>query len=117
VSLLITGGERHEAPVLAEVFAALPPTPSLAKAVMDKGDDRDPIRAQLQASGIAPVIPPKKNRKISLDYDQETDKLREKVERFFKKMKQFRSIATRYEKLGHIFLAFLHIVAAFLIIK
>ena len=43
--------------------------------------------------------------------------LREKVERFFNNLKQFRRIATRYEKLSQTFLALIHLVAAWLIIK
>ena len=52
-----------------------------------------------------PVIPPKSNRTEPVDYDKDLYKLREKVERFFNKLKQFRRIATRYEKLSHTFLA------------
>ena len=44
-------------------------------------------------------------------------KLREKVERFFNNLKQFRRIATRYEKLSQTFLAFIHLVAVWIIIK
>jgi transposase len=43
--------------------------------------------------------------------------LREKVERFFNKLKQFRRIATRYEKLRHTFLAFMHIVALWIMLR
>ena len=46
-----------------------------------------------------------------------TIKLREQVERFFNKLKQFRRIATRYEKLSQTFLAFIHLVAAWIMIK
>jgi putative transposase len=49
--------------------------------------------------------------------DKDLYKLREKVERFFNKLKQFRRIATRYEKLSHTFLAFIHLVAVWILIK
>jgi transposase len=52
-----------------------------------------------------------------MEYDKALYKLREKVERFFNRLKQFRRIATRYDKLGNIYLAFIHLVAACLIIK
>jgi len=84
---------------------------------MDKGYDSNRIRAQLLAEDIVPVIPPKSNRTEPLDYDTELDKLREKVERFFNNLKQFRRIATRYEKLSQTFLAFIHLVAAWILIK
>jgi len=64
-----------------------------------------------------PVIPPKSNRTEPLDYETELYKLREKVERFFHNLKQFRRIATRYEKLSQTFLAFIHLVAAWILIK
>jgi transposase len=85
--------------------------------MMDKGYDSNRIRAQLLAEDIVPVIPPKSNRTEPLDYDTELYKLREKVERFFNNLKQFRRIATRYEKLSQTFLVFIHLVAAWLLIK
>lgn len=60
------------------------------------------------------VIPPKSNCKVPIAYDVEQDKLRDKVERFFGRLKQFRRIATRYDKLSKTFLAFIHLVAAWL---
>jgi transposase len=104
------------------VLAQVPPEPPLTHAIMDKGYDSDRIREQLLAQDIVPVIPPKSNRREPIDrepidYDKDLYKLREKVERFFNKLKQFRRIATRYEKLSQTFLAFIHLVAAWIIIK
>jgi transposase len=84
---------------------------------MDKGYDSTPIREHLLAQDIVPVIPPRSNRTDAIDYDHDLYKLREKVERFFNNLKQFRRIATRYEKLSQTFLALIHLVAAWLIIK
>ena len=114
---MLTEGHRHESPVFAEVFAQVPQAQQLTHAIMDKGYDSNHIRAHLLAQDIAPVIPPKSNRTAPLDYEQDLYKLREKVERFFNQLKQFRRIATRYEKLSQTFLAFLHLVAAWIIIK
>jgi transposase len=99
------------------VFAQGPPAPPLTQAIMDKGYDSNRLRAQLLAEAIVPVIPPKSNRTEPLDYDTELYKFREKVERFFNNLKQFRRIATRYEKLSQTFLAFIHLVAAWILIK
>jgi transposase len=104
-------------PGFAEVFAQLPSAHALEDAVMDRGYDSNQIRAKLQEHGITPVIPPKKNRKVAITYDKDTYKLREKVERFFNRLKQFRRVATRYDKLGYIFLAFIHVVASCIIIR
>ena len=68
-------------------------------AVMDKAYDSHAIRQFLAALGIEAVIPPRANRSEPIHYDAEKYKLREKVERWFNKLKQFRRIATRYDKL------------------
>jgi transposase len=104
-------------PGFEQVFAALPERHALEHGIMDKGYDSNAIRAKLQAHHITPVIPPKKNRKELIEYDKALYKLREQVERFFNRLKQFRRIATRYDKLGHTYLAFIHLVAAVLMIK
>jgi transposase len=104
-------------PGFDQVFTALPEGHILGYGVMDKGYDSNAIRAKLKAQHITPVIPPKQNRKEPIAYDKALYKLREKVERFFNRLKQFRRIATRYDKLGTTYLAFIHVVAAFLVIK
>src|SRR5262249_6207769 len=117
VAIVLTAGHCHESPVFETVFAQVPPEHALTHALMDKGYDSDGIREQLVAHDIVPVIPPKSNRRAPLDYDKALYKLREKVERFFNNLKQFRRIATRYEKLSQTFLALIHLVAAWIIIK
>ena len=104
-------------PGFDQVFAALPEPHGLEHGVMDKGYDSNAIRAQLKEQHIIPVIPPKKSRKEQIAYDKALYKLREKVERFFNRLKQFRRIATRYDKLGNTYLAFIHLVAALLVVK
>ena len=99
------------------MLAQVPPVPSLTHAIRDKGYDSTSIREQLIVHDIVPVIPPKSNRIATLDYDKNLYKLREKVERFFNNLKQFRRIATRYEKRSQTFLALIHLVAAWIIIK
>ena len=99
------------------MFAQLPLGQPLTHAIMDKGYDSDGIRAHLLAQDIVPVIPPKSNRTTAIAYDVDLYKLREKVERFFNNLKQFRRIATRYEKLSQTFLALIHLVATWIIIK
>ena len=99
------------------MFAQVPPEPPLTHAILDRGYDSNRIRERLLAQAIAPVIPPKSNRTEPLDYDKGLYQLREKVERFCNSLKQFRRIATRYEKLSQTFLAFIHLVAMWIIIK
>ena len=93
------------------VCAQVPPEPSLPHAIMDKAYDSHGIREHLITHDIVPVIPSKSNRIVPLDYDKNLYQFCEKVERFFNNLKQFRCIATRYEKLSQTFLALIHLVA------
>ncbi len=79
----------------------------------DKGYDADErVRAVLQAAGVSAVIPPRSNRKNPASYDKELYKKRHKIENFFGRLKDFRSIATRFEKTSRNFLAGIHLAAA-----
>lgn len=84
---------------------------------MDKAYDSDAIRRVLHDQGVEAVVPSKTNRIEEIPYDKEQYKLRQKVERFFNKLKHFRRIATRYDKLSRTFLAFIHLVATWMIIR
>ena len=77
----------------------------------------DAIRDDLEERGIEPVIPPKANRKEAIPYDREAYKRRNLIERCVNALKQFRRIATRYEKTARAFLSMLCIGAARLWIK
>lgn len=84
-----------------------------AKAVLgDKGYDSDGFVGSLEAREIAAVIPPKENRKNKRACDFALYRERNLVERFFNIIKQFRAIATRYEKTARNFLAGVHLVCA-----
>ena len=84
----------------------------MRRAARDKGYDADPLIAQLRDARIAAVIPPRSNRKEKRDCDFTLYKERNLIERFFEKLKQFRAIATRYDKLARNFLGALRLVAA-----
>ncbi len=89
----------------------------LASAALDKGDEADRIRARLAADGIGAVIPPIATRSKKLPCDAALDGQRNRSERFFNKIKQFRRLTTRYDKRRRTFCAALHLVAAFLTAK
>jgi transposase len=79
----------------------------------DKAFDADKrVIEPLLAAGKTPVIPPKSNRKIKRSFDKEMYKARHLMENFFCKLKQFRAIATRYDKTARNFLAAIHLAAA-----
>ena len=78
----------------------------------DKVFDADRLRAELDERGASAVIPPKANRNQQLAYDKEVYKWRHLVENYFAKIKEFRGIATRYDKTDASYAANLNLVAA-----
>lgn len=110
VRWLVTGGE------VADITQAEPLLDGLqADAVLaDKGYDADALIDRIQASGAIAVIPPKRNRVVLRSYDRHLYQDRNLVERFFNRIKQFRRIATRYEKLARNYLSFLNLVCAYI---
>ena len=81
--------------------------------IADKAFDADArVLEPLAAAGRIAVIPPRTNRSVPRDYDRELYAARHLIENFFAKIKQFRAIATRYEKTARNFLAAVHLVAS-----
>jgi transposase len=83
----------------------------------DKGYDSDGLVAAIQAQGAEAVIPPKKSRKVRRPYDRDRYKDRNLVARFFGKVKQYRRVATRYEKTARNFLAFVHVASIMILLR
>ena len=117
VSFALSGGERHDATGFEAVWEGVPGGLGVMAAVMDKAYDSHAIRQFLAMQGIEAVIPPRANRTETIHYDPEKYQLREKVERWFNKLKQFRRIATRYDKLSRTFLAFVHLAATWIMVR
>ncbi len=81
--------------------------------IADKAFDADErVITMLAGKNKAVVIPPKANRKIARTYDRDLYKARHLIENFFAKLKQFRAIATRYDKTARNFLAAVHLTAS-----
>jgi transposase len=94
-------------------FDALVDTIQADVVIGDKGYDADKrVRAVLAAAGKTAVIPPRRNRKNPASYDKELYKKRHLIENFFSRLKDFRAIATRYEKTGRNFLSRVYLAAA-----
>jgi len=79
--------------------------------VADKGYDANCVRAHIRSQGAIPNIPNRSNRKKKFRWNKAMYRERNHVERFFNKLKQFRRIATRYDKLGATFFAFIKLAA------
>jgi len=97
IAFTLTGGEVHDCKEAPKRVANLP---SSDYVIADKGYDSDQLRVQITRRGATPVIPRKKNSKIGNDdIDWCLYKYRHLVENAFARLKHFRSIATRFEKL------------------
>lgn len=98
----ITPGQLGDARAALALIAAVPPSERLAA---DTAYDSNGIRQFLIARGTQPVIPNNPTRKHAHPFDREAYKRRNLVERMFCRLKDFRRIATRYDKLAAICLA------------
>ena len=74
---------------------------------MDRAYEGDETRQLALALGFVPVVPPKRNRLIPWDYDRALYKRRNQIERLFRRLKGFRRIFSRFEKLDVMFVAFI----------
>ena len=113
VRLLLTAGQASEygqANALIEGF-------NVDHVVADKGYDSDDFVETIERSGATAVIPPRKNRKNMRAYDKHLQKERNLVERFVQKIKNFRRVATRYERLARNYLAMLQLAATIIWLK
>lgn len=84
---------------------------SASHLIGDKGYDSDEFRAALNAKGIKPCIPPRKNRNTHISYCRKLYKTRHKVENMFGKLKDWRRVATRYDRCAHTFFSAICIAA------
>ena len=106
----LTGGERHD---ITEAGNLIDGMQNVGAVVADKAFDAASLLARINAIGATAVIPPRANRREIRDYDRHVyKKSRNLIERFFARLKQFRRIATRYDKLDTRFEAFISITAA-----
>lgn len=106
--LLISPGQVHD---VSCAEALLQGVEQRAVIIADKGYDADRVRSHIRAQGAIPNIPNRSNRKKKYRWKKIIYRERNHVERFFNKLKQFRRIATRYDKLGATFFAFIKIAA------
>ncbi len=97
INFEITGGEIHDSKMAAQLIEALPPTSYI---VCDKGYDSEEIRNRVINKASTPVIPRKRNSKIgNSDMDWALYKHRHLVKTAFAHLKNYRGIATRFDKL------------------
>ena len=100
--MLLSPGNRNDSLFGIDLCDAAPNGVTI---LADKAYDTDDLRAFLADIGLGCCIPPKANRVNPADYDKEKYKKRHRVENAFQQLKEFRTIATRYEKLATTFMA------------
>jgi transposase len=113
VQFLVSGGPEADithAPALVEGQEA-------ETVIADKGYDKQAFVSQIEQWGGAACIPARKNRQEQRAYDRVVYQERNRVERFINRLKQYRRVATRYEKTARNFLAFVHVAAVMVLLR
>ena len=94
VTRKLTGANAADSPHLPAWIAGVETEAVLA----DKGSDSDANRAAIRDQGAEPCIPPRRNRTERIEYDRHLYRERSVVELYFGRIKQYRRVATRYDK-------------------
>ena len=98
--MMLSAGQMNDQKGANIMAPLLPPARAL---IADRGYDSNPLRNALAARGIAACIPSKKNRKQPIPHDKELYRQRYRVEVMFGRLKDWRRIATRYDRCPTIF--------------
>jgi transposase len=91
---ILTGGETHDVTTAADLLDGH----TADGVIADKAYDSNDLRDIIEEAGADAVIPSKRNRKVHIPHDEAAYRLRNRIERFFNKLKHFRRIATRYDR-------------------
>ncbi len=110
---ILLPGQRHDSVGVAPLICGI----EFEALIADKAFDIDWIRADLNNRGALAVIPPKADRARRIPYDGAMYRWRHLIENFFCNLKEFRRIATRYDKTDSSFAAAIHLAGAFLALK
>lgn len=109
IAILLTGGEAHDCPVAERLIARVE---AADRMLGDRAYDSADLREELQQRGTKPVIPNRSNRKRPFRFSKRLYKLRWRIESAFNRLKDFRRVATRYDKLARNYLASVCLAAA-----
>ena len=104
----LSPGNAHDAPEGRELLNGLETPAGNPAMVMDRAYEDNATRQLVLDLGFVPVVPPKRNREDPWEYDRELYKRRNEVERLFRRLKGFRRIFSRFEKLDVVFPPWIH---------
>jgi transposase len=106
--LLLTAGQRHDCSQAHDLIAGYEPQALIA----DRGYDTDALLEAAAAKGVEAVIPPKRRRLVQRTYDEHLYRERHLIECFIGKIKHYRRVFSRFDKLSKNYLGFLSFVSA-----
>ena len=109
IAILLTGGEAHDYPIAKRLIRRVKPPKHM---LGDTAYDGDELRENLDERGTKSVIPNRSNRIRLFSFNKRLYKLRWRIESAFNRLKDFRRIATRYDKLARNYLASVCLAAA-----
>lgn len=116
LAVVLTPGQRHDCPVAGVLLDAVLATEeevAAVKAVLaDRGYDSNDLIRRVEAVGAEAVIPSRKSRRGPRAHDAELYRERNQVERLIGRLKQYRRVATRYEKTARNYLAMVHLACS-----
>ncbi len=104
----MTPGQHGDAPAGRKLLRTLPSPDTDVALIMDRAYEGDETRQLALDFGFTPVVPPKASRRHPWSYDRELYRRRNEIERLFRRLKAFRRIFSRYDKLDVMFAAFIH---------
>lgn len=110
VGFSLSGGQAHDAPQGIALIEHIERDKGHRYLLMDRAYEGKNVRKAAEDKGFLPIVPPKKNRVDPWEYDKERYKQRNEIERYFLRLKRFRRIFTRYDKLDVIFCGFIYFV-------
>lgn len=113
VKLVLTAGQEADVTQAGTLIEGVP----FEVVIADKGYDKKALVEAIEAQGGEAVIPTLSTRKEQRAIDTERYKDRNLAERFWHKVKQFRRVATRYEKTARNFLAVVHVASIMILLR
>ena len=113
VKLVLTPGQAADVTQAEALIEGVP----FEVVIADRGYDSQAVVEAVEAQGGEAVIPTQKNRKVQREIDRERYKDRNLAERFWGRIKQYRRVATRYEKTARNFLALVHVASIMTLLR
>jgi len=107
ITFALSPGQAHDAPEGRKLLRQLGKAPRPLHLLMDRAYEGDETRQLALDLGFIPVVPPKQNRVAAWEYDRAMYKRRNEVERLFRRLKGYRRIFSRFEKLDVMFIGFI----------